>query len=480
MTTRTKLAWVAVLYFAEGFPYGLVFDTYTTYFAASGVSLRAIGLVSLLSLPWTLKFLWAPAVDLWGERRHWFAACQLLVGVSLLANLVIPEGTVGPAVWALLFATAFLGATQDVAIDAYTIELVDQREMGPANGVRQTAYRVAIVTAGGLLVWLAGAAGWRAAFTAGAGLLALSATASLAVPRLARAEARAESRPLTGVLVLAGLLAAAAVPFGAVPLLAAFPALAGALARVVVYVPVLLPIVVATGIAAAVVSRPSRGGSGAAARLDDTVLVPFRLFVTRHGLVSFLGVLGFVLLFRIGEYAIGPMVRPFWLQGRGFSLEELGFVVGVLGPIWTVLGALLAGWLTTRWGIFRALWILGLFQGASNLAYAVVGVLPLELRWPMYVASGVESFCSGLGTTPLMAFLMTICDKGRAATQFALLTALFNLTGLIARSGSGILTEQMGFVPYFVATFVVSFSAYVFLPAVRRWAPKGDGRQAEA
>ncbi len=405
MSTRAKLAWITVLYFAEGLPYGLIFDTFNAYLSAQGTSLRTIGLAATASLPWTIKFLWAPAVDLWGERRHWFIACQILVALGLIGVALQPPSGSFTILWGLLLLIAFAGATQDIAIDAYTIEIVDQKEMGPANGVRQTAYRLAIITAGGLLVWLADRQGWPTTFLAAAAVLVALAGVSVYVPRIPRPRAARDARQ----------------PMGQ--------------------------------------------------RIKEAVVVPFRLFLRRQGVLSFLGVLAFVLLFRVGEYALGPMVNPFRIQ-RGLSLKEIGLMVGLISPVATVAGALIAGWLTNRLGVFRALWLLGLFQGASNLTYTAAALSPPDLKWPLYAASAVESFCSGLGSTPFMAFLMLICSKGHAATQFALLTALFNVTGLLARSGSGFLAEWLGFASYFNATFIVSFAAYLFLPWVRTWVPR--------
>src|SRR5713101_7775368 len=182
LSTRTKLTWVAILYFAEGFPFGLLFDAFPVYFRSHGVSLTDIGLISLAGLPWTLKFLWAPAVDLIGRRRNWIVICQALLAFDLGVFLLLEPTQTSGALWVLLVALAVFSATQDIAIDAYTIELLDENEMGPANGVRVSTYRVALICAGGVFVALAGLIGWRAAFATAAVLLAGSALLSSRAP----------------------------------------------------------------------------------------------------------------------------------------------------------------------------------------------------------------------------------------------------------------------------------------------------------
>src|SRR5713226_9908373 len=145
MSTRQKLVWVAALYFAEGFPFGIVMDAIPVYLRLQGVSLADIGLLGLVGLPWTLKFLWAPAVDLWGRRRTWIWICQALMSVPLMALAFLHAQEKAWMLWTVLVMLAVLSATQDIAIDAYTIELLDKKEMGVANGVRVTAYRIALI-----------------------------------------------------------------------------------------------------------------------------------------------------------------------------------------------------------------------------------------------------------------------------------------------------------------------------------------------
>jgi PAT family beta-lactamase induction signal transducer AmpG len=398
VTTRTKLYWVAVLYFAEGFPFGIVKDTLPVFFRVHGVRLADIGLLTLVGLPWSLKFLWAPAVDVYGKRRTWILGCQGLLVFGILALLTLDPSRVTSLVWLVLLSLAFLSATQDIAVDAYTIELLDEAEMGPANGLRVTTYRIALVSAGGVLVALAGFVGWRMTFVGAAVLMGCIVLLSWGMPQ--------PDRPRTAGTASAGRLAA----------------------------------------------------------LHDAVWTPLRQFFAHRG---FLFVLCFVLFYKLGDMALGPMVRPFWVD-RKFSMLEIGAIPGTVGVVATVLGALLGGNLTKRWGAVRALWLLGMAQAASNLVYAAAAALPPSTPL-MYAGSIVESFCGGLGTAPFLAFLMSICDKAHAATQYALLSALFAPVGLVAAMASGWAVERLGYAAYFTLTFFLAWPALLLLPWVGRW-----------
>src|SRR5262249_26674425 len=147
---RSKLFWVAILYFSEGFPLGVFYDIFPVWFRQQGVELSSIGIISLLGLAWTLKFLWAPAIDHYRHHRLWMAVVDILMGSVMLAFAV---GTGLPLwVWMGIAVFTLLSATNDIAIDGYTIELLDRHEMGLANGVRIGFYRVGMLTAGGILI----------------------------------------------------------------------------------------------------------------------------------------------------------------------------------------------------------------------------------------------------------------------------------------------------------------------------------------
>ncbi|MCS6925194.1 MAG: MFS transporter [Candidatus Binatia bacterium] len=393
LSTRTKLRWVAVLYFAEGFPFGLLFDALPVYFRSRGVSLVDIGLLSLAGLPWTLKFLWAPAVDLWGRRRSWIVTCQVLLALHLCFWLL--HDPTDRVLWVFLVLFAVCSATQDIAIDAYTIELLDEEELGPANGVRVSTYRVALICAGGVFVALAGLIGWHPAF----------ATAAIALASIALISSRAPRD---------------------VPL------------------------------------RPACASWAAA--LEHAVVGPVLDFWRRPGVLY---VMLFILTFKLGDMTLGPMVRPFWVD-RNFTPLQIGVVPGTIGVVSTIVGALFGGRLTKTLGLFHALWILGMAQAVSNLVYAAAAALPPS-DLLMYSASVIESFCGGLGTAPFLAFLMSSCDKARAATQYALLSALFGLTRAISGAISGWAAQSMGYATYFTATFFLAWPAFILLPWVKRW-----------
>jgi PAT family beta-lactamase induction signal transducer AmpG len=377
---------VAALYFAEGLPFGIVKDLLPVYFRVHGVSLKEIGALTLLSTPWSAKVFWSPLVDQLGERRHWMAGALTVMATALLVVGWLPPSPVGLALVAALFAFTIAAATQDVAIDAYTIELLEPGEEGVANGVRVSAYRAALIVGGGVLLALGPRVSWTACFATAAGVLVGLALATPRLPPVARKQTSA---------------AAWARSFGA--------------------------------------------------------------WITRPGAPA---LFAFVFLYKLGDTAMGPMVRPFWVD-RGLSVDEIAAISTVVGVGASVAGALIGGLLTSRWGIFHALWVLGLAQALSNLGYAAVAWTGAG-RYGVYAASFTESFTGGLGTAAFLAFLMNVCDKEHAATQYALLSALFNLSGSLVGSFSGLGAERLGYGNWFAATFLLALPAYALLPAVRR------------
>jgi MFS transporter, PAT family, beta-lactamase induction signal transducer AmpG len=382
---RARLAWIAALAFASGFPFGLINETVPIYLRTHGAGLVEIGQLNKLSLPWSVKWLWAPLVDRHGTRRQWIAGC--LAGLAALTFILstMQAGQLATGFWIVLVLIVLLSATQDVAIDAYTIQSTTTRELGVANSVRITLYRVAMLTAGGLLVWLAGRIGWSSSFSIGAALLAGLAAAAFLLPVVDRTADRAHS-----------------------------------------------------------------------------LWEPLRELLSRRGIVT---VIVFALIFKLDIAALEPMMRPFWVD-RGLSLESIGAVVASGRLVATIAGAAAGGVFTTRFGIFTGLWVLGLIQAFSALVYWATATYASS-NSVVVMAAYFESFAAGLGTSAYLAFLMSICEKRYAATQFAVLSALLAVTRWIAGEFSGGLAEQLGYGPYFLVTFFLGLPAFLLIPRLR-------------
>jgi MFS transporter, PAT family, beta-lactamase induction signal transducer AmpG len=381
-----RMRWVAVLYFAQGFPFGVFREVWGVFFRLFGVSLTQIGLMELLGLPWIAKPLWAPLVDRYGDRRHWISGCLVVLATTMALHTVFDAAHPGVFVWSVLLLFTLASATQDIAIDAHTIAFLEKGEEGAANGLRVTFYRLAVIFVGGVLVFLAGYVGWSPTFWIGAALLLVLAIVVLKAPP---AELRASER-----------------------------------------------------------KRFWR---------------PLYEWLSRPGSIP---TLVFVLLYKLGDQAISPMIKPFWVD-RKISVQTIAAISTTFGVGATIVGALLGGFLTTKWGLIRGLVVMGIFQLLSNLGYAVVALLILP-KQAIYAAGIFESFTQGLGTAAFLSLLMRLCDKEHAATQYALLSALFSLVRHVAGAASGWATQSLGYGSFFLYTVFLAFPAFALLPWVKR------------
>lgn len=384
----------AIFYFSEGFPYGIVGELLPLYMRSRGASLTAIGMLSTVSLVWTLKLLWAPAVDRLSTYGRWIRGSLLLTAASL-AMLPVVGVTAWPF-WAVVSLLVFASATHDVAVDGLTIVATPVDRLGMVNSIRVAAYRIAMIAAGSGLAAAAGW-GWDVAFLVAAAIAAVLFAAAFFVPLRERT---ATADPLIASLV----------------------------------------------------SWFRRPGS--------------------------LALMAVVLLYRLGDAALYPMVKPFWVD-RGFSPAEIGAVTTALGMALTIAGAAAGGWFVMRSGIARALLFLGIAQLLSNAGYALVAQLPVD-RNLMYAAAAIESFCSGLGTAAFLSFLMAICDRQNAATEYALLSAGFVLTRSIAGAFSGVMAEAAGYAAFFWSTLVLGAPGILLLiPLQRTIIARAESARAE-
>lgn len=467
--------WVAILYFSEGFPLGVFYDLFPVQFRQQGIALSEIGFLSLLGLSWTLKFLWAPAVDHYRHHRRWMFTVDVSMGLVMLV-FAIASGF-GPWVWFAVGCFTLLSATNDIAIDGYTIEFLKRDELGLANGLRIGFYRVGML-ASGFILMLSDTIRWSGAYLTTAALLCFSGTVCLRAPKeqsqsvgksvklLDELNGIVRYPPALGTLLLF-FLGTLWLINNATHWSDGFPyfwvasfGFAGLLF-----------------VAGVVIDRGKDASNQKRSLAAFTQGPMFGTLMSMIQRPSFGPVILFILTFKLADSSMGFMIKPFWVDA-GFTAKEIGFVSVNIGLGLSILGGLAGGWFTDRTNIFKSLWLLGLFQAVSNLGYALAAsvlplhaagaLIPFQHKALVYAASGIESFTGGLGTAAFLAFLMAIVNKKHSATEYALLSSVFALSRSFAGWAGGFGAEALGYAPYFLLTFFLAFPAYLLLPWVKR------------
>jgi PAT family beta-lactamase induction signal transducer AmpG len=408
---RSPWAFVPVLYFLQGIPYFLVDTVSTTFFKRLDVPIDAIGhWSSLLTLPWTLKPLWSPLVDMRAKKRSWIVASQILVvaGMALLVRAIAGSDAI---MWCTVCLAwiAIASATHDIACDGFYLLALDETRQAEFVGVRSAAYRLARIFTTGLVVKIAGALETHFREVPRAWMLALGAGALVYALGVAW-NARAMPHPAAdGPVTAAG--AARSPPF--------LEALASYFRA-----PRIVPLV------------------------------------------------AFIVLYRFGESMLVKMSSPFLLStpsegGLGFSTEEVGDALGTVGALSLVAGGILGGFVIARLGLKRCLWPMVIAMHAPNLLYAwaafthpahaaVVGVI------------AVEQLGYGFGFSAYMVVLMLISRASRwPTTHYAISTGLMGLSALFAGYISGDIVAAIGFGGFFVAVSVCAIPGMLtlfFLP----------------
>jgi PAT family beta-lactamase induction signal transducer AmpG len=400
------------------------------------------------------------------------------IGMGLVMIVCAREAGFGPWVWFAIGAFTLLSATNDISIDGYTIEQLDKRELGLANGFRIGFYRVGMLAAG-VLLWFSDGAGWKATYGLAAALFLAIAIAVLLAPKEPPRPVRdapSSLRTELAALIQHPLMIVALLLFIAGLLWPAMNTLEPAWLKPFKSAwwfsgtPVMLIL-----LSALLFARALRGQSASLA--DTAARGPMfgaivSLLERRHALLLIL----FILLFKLADSSIGFMIKPFWVDS-GFTNTQIGLVSVNLGLGLSIAGGIIGGWYTDRVGIFRALWVLGLWQAATNLGYvAAAFVIPhatqgsdiaLQHQALMYMASALESFTGGLGTAAFLAFLMAIVDRSRATTEYAILSSIFAFSRSIAGWAGGVGAQELGYASYFLLTFFLAFPAYALLPWIR-------------
>ena len=417
-----KAGAMAVLGFAAGLPILLVFSTLSAWLAVEDVSKSAIGLFAYASLSYTFKFLWAPLVDrialpgldrLFGRRRAWLLIAQagLIAAIAYTASLD-PAGALGAvALGAVLIA--FFSATQDIALDAWRIDVADDDDQALMAALYQWGYRVGMILAGAGALWIADASNFNIAYL------------------------------VMAVAMIAG-------PVG------------------VLFAPRPPDPIGAGGGAEAVEEALGRNRIGkAAAWLYRALVAPFIDFLTRYRWLAVF-ILALIGLYRLTDFVMGFMANPFYIE-MGYSLTDIANVSKFYGVWVTLAGALIAGFAANRFGLYPVLLSGAILGAGSNLGFAWLSTLDTPGLGPLIGAITLENLSGGWAGTALIAYMSSLTNRAFSATQYALFSSFYALPGKLFGGLSGFMVESWGFTQFYLVTALIGVPAAACVLIAMRW-----------
>lgn len=385
--------------FSCGLPLLLTISVLQAWMKEEGVDLTVIGLMALVGLPYTLKFLWAPFLDRFtlpflGRRRGWLLVAQTALAFSI-AGLGLSNPAANP--WLLAFAAllvTFFSASQDIVVDAYRREDLSDEELGLGSSLYVNGYRVGMLLASG-----------------------------------------------------GGLIMADHIPFSFV-----YIVMAGCML---------------IGIATTLLAPEPEVTEGKPQTLREAVIDPFVEYFQRSGAI---GILAFILLYKIGDTMASAMTTPFYLD-IGFSKTEIGAVVKLFGFWATIIGGLAGGIFMLRLGINRSLWVFGFLQAFSTLGFAVLAQMGHHVP-ALAAVIAFENLSSGMGTAAYVAFMASLTNKKFTATQYALLSSLMGIPRVLASAPTGFFAKNMGWCTFFIACALIAVPGMILLARFAPWKEK--------
>lgn len=418
MKARTPWLWVPTLYFAEGLPYFIVNTISVVILKDLGMDNSRLALLtSLIGLPWLVKPLWSPFVDIFKSKRWWIVAMQLCMAVTV-AVLALTLPAHSPFTWTLILftITGFASASHDIAADGFYMIGLDQRRQSAFVGIRNTFYRIAMVFGQGVLVVLAGYLEKR--------------TGSV-------------SRAWTVTLLSTSIL----------------------LALVTAYHSFVLP-------------RPAEDASAGRKSAREILRefgAAFGTFFTKPGIVL---TMCFLLLYRLPEAFSVKLLYPFFSDavadgGLGLDKAAFGMVYGTAGVIALLAGGILGGWDISRRGLRRCLLPMALSLALPCFVYLLMALTQPSSVWTVGAYVVFDQFGYGYGFTAYTVYMMRFADGPLKTSHYAICTGFMALSMLLPGAVAGYLQEALGYVGFYVLVMVSCLATVAVTLAARRRLPAG-------
>ncbi|MDA3892089.1 MAG: AmpG family muropeptide MFS transporter [Salinivirgaceae bacterium] len=400
--------WIPSLYFAEGLPYVIVMTLSVIFYKRMGISNTDIALyTSWLYLPWVLKPLWSPFVDIIKTKRWWIVIMQLFIGVGLAGvAFTIPLPHYFQFTLAFFWLLAFSSATHDIAADGFYMLALSEQNQSYFVGIRSTFYRIAMLTGQGLLVIVAGY------FEVSTGDISLAWS------------------------IVFGIIAVLFVLF-------------------FIYHRFMLP-------------RPTSDKINAKAQ--ENIFKEFLATFIEFFKKKEIGVaIIFLMVYRLGESQLVKLASPFMLDtrelnGLGLTTTEIGVIYGTVGIIALSLGGIIGGIAASKKGLKYWLWWMVIAMNLPNLVYVYLSYAMPTSVWLIGTSVAVEQFGYGFGFTAYMLYMIYISDGKHKTAHFALTTGFMALGMMIPGMISGWLQELIGYQHFFIWVMVCTIPGFAVIP----------------
>ncbi|MBU6374707.1 MAG: MFS transporter [Bdellovibrionales bacterium] len=400
---QRKMVALLLLGMSSGLPFALTLGTLQAWMKDFSIDLKTIGLFAFLRLPFSVKFLWAPLMDrftlpLLDRRRGWTLITQLLVALCLVGMAMTNPATQIQQLLIFTLLVNLFSASQDIVLDAYRREVLEEHELGLGVGIFVNGYLVAFrYISGALALLLPGWLGvsWGQVYLFMALLMVLFALATIAAPPLDETKQAQAPKSLT-----------------------------------------------------------------------EAFVGPIREYFSRPEAFT---VLAFIILYKVGDSMASTMTLPFIL-GSGFSREEYVAIVKVWGPIATFVGALVGGHYVLKWGIQRSLWAMGFLQAASTALFATI-TWAGKNNWVLAGVVGFENLTAQMGTAAYASYMGSITNVRFTATQYALLSSLMAVPGVLFSSRTGEIAGSIGWNNFFFLCAFLAIPGMFLIPLMSSTAP---------
>jgi len=504
--SNRKTAIMLVFGFSAGLPFSLLVGTLNAWLGEAKVDLATIGIISWIGLAYAFKFLWSPLVDRTrlpllgglGRRRGWLILCQLVLAATfLLLSMTDPVLAIGT--FALVAVVgAFASATQDVVIDAWRIDVADERAtVEILSSIYQMGFRIAALVGGALALILSSRISWPGVYATMGVVMALTVIATLLAEDTARPPATLgeselrEAGALEPRVRAIGLAVVGAGWLWAIVTIAVFMGrmlnvdpndpnppkaseFTATLGPWIIAATVFLPALVAAlfnwmrSIGRNVLTQAEPARSGGARALDhaySALLLPLADLIQRlrWGVIVALGI---ILTYRLTDSIWGPFAFPFYLGELQYTPDEVAFASKVFGVFMTIAGIAIGGILFVTLGRMPTLIIGAILAAVTNLLYADLAAgapnidafartfgldaFGHDLRMVrLLIAISGENIAGGLAGAAYVAYLSSIASKQYSAVQYALLSSLTLLVGSLGRGALGEMIETDGYVAVF-------------------------------